>query len=236
VSRGLRVAALAVAAACVLSLSACGIAHDAAPRTIDTDNVPVELLQPRTAPATTLGADVPQKEALVYLVDERQRSVVPVTRAVPTPINTQQILRQLIAARPTDEETADGLSNVITRQTRLLGVTEEGGGSLVTIDLDNFFPGLTSEEVTLATAQMVYTLTARRSLDTPVRVQVQVRGRAQELRTAEGRSKMVVSCADFAELGPSESCKTTSGTTTTIDTGTPPVPSTEATPTTSGRE
>ena len=152
------------------------------------------------------------------------------TRPVPTPVNTQQILRQLIAARPSDEETAEGLSNVITRQTRLLGVTEEGGGSLVTIDLDNFFPGLTSEEVTLATAQMVYTLTARRSLDTPVRVQVLVRGQPQELRTAEGRSKTVVSCEDFADLGPAESCKTA------ITTGTPPVPSTGPTPTTTGRE
>jgi hypothetical protein len=214
----------------MLTVSACGITHDAAPRVIDTDNVPVELLLPTTAPPTTLGADVPQKEALMYLVDERERSVVPVTRQVPTPVNTQQILRGLIAARPSDEETAKGLSNVITRQTRLLGVTEESGGSLVTIDLDSFFPGLTSEEVTLATAQMVYTLTARRSLDTPVRVQVLVRGQPQEVRTAEGRSKTVVSCEDFADLGPAASCKTA------IITGTPPVPSTGLTPTTTGQE
>jgi hypothetical protein len=40
---------------------------------IDTDNVPVELLQPTTAPPTTLGDDVPQKDALVYLVNERNR-------------------------------------------------------------------------------------------------------------------------------------------------------------------
>lgn len=225
-SRWSRLAALAAVAVSVLAVSACGIAHDAAPRVLDTDNVPVELLQPTTAPPTTLGADVPQKDALVYLVDERARMVEPVTRPVPTPINTQQILRQLIAARPTDEETSEGLSNVITRQTRLLGVTEENGGSMVTIDLESFFPGLTSEEVTLATAQMVYTLTARRSLGTPVQMQVLVRGRAQELRTAEGRSKTVVSCADFVELGPPESCKTTS-TSTTIGVGTAPVPSTE---------
>jgi len=222
-----RAAAVASLVLSALTVSACGIAHDASPRVIDTDNVPVELLQPTTAPPTTLGADVPQKDALVYLVNERNREVEPVIRAVPTPINTQQILRQLIAARPTDDETDEGLSNVITRQTRLLGVTEERGGSLVTIDLENFFPGLTSEEVTLATAQMVYTLTARRGLDTPVQVQVLVRGRPQELRTAEGRSKTVVSCADFVDLGPPESCRATT-TSTTIEVGPAPVPPTEA--------
>ena len=72
-SRCSRAAAAVAAAGCLLTVSACGIAHDAAPRVIDTDNVPVSCCNPTTAPPTTLGADVPQKEALIYLVDERER-------------------------------------------------------------------------------------------------------------------------------------------------------------------
>jgi hypothetical protein len=211
----------------VAALAGCGIARDGEPRAIDKESVPVDLLLPTTAPPTTLGRDVPQKEASMFLVDERERKVVPVTRSIPIPVNTQQILRQLIGLRPTDEDSAEGLSNVITRQTRLLRVETEGTDQpTVSIDLDTFFPGLTSEEVTLAIAQMVYTVNA----DTPgAEVQFLVRGRPQEIRTAEGKSKEVVSCADFAKLGQEASCTTDGkGAATVVSTGTPPVPSTDA--------
>jgi hypothetical protein len=210
------------------AVAGCGIARDGEPRAIDKENVPVDLLLPTTAPPTTLGRDVPQKEASMFLVDELERKVVPVTRSIPVPVNTQQILRQLIGLRPTDEDSAKGLSNVITRQTRLLGVKSGGNGRpMVWIDLDTFFPGLTSEEVTLAIAQMVYTVNA----DTPgADVQFLVRGRPQEIRTAEGKSKEVVSCADFAKLGQEASCATDAArASTVVSTGTPPVPSTTVT-------
>lgn len=211
-SRPARVTALAAVAVAASSvLAGCGIARDAKPRAIDKSSVPYDLLSPTTAPSTTLAPDVPTQDAIVYLIDERNRFVKPVTRAVPRPVSLSQTLRQLIDTRPDDREQSAHLSNLITKRTKLIEVRVDPSpngpsSNLVTVNLDQFFPSLTSEDVSLAIAQVVFTV------DTKVcnsRVQFQVRGRREGVRAADGTTKWEVSTEDFRTyLPPNENSPT----------------------------
>jgi spore germination protein GerM len=211
----------ALAALAAAALVSCGIARDAKPRAIDKSSVPYDLLSPTTGPSTTLAQDVPTQDAIVYLIDERNRFVKPVTRAVPRPVSLSQTLRQLIDTRPDEREVSAHLSNLITKRTKLIEVRVDSlpsgpSDNLVTVNLDQFFPGLTSEDVSLAIAQVVFTV------DTKVcksRVEFQVRGRREGVRAADGTTKWDVSTDDFRTYLPPNENSPTCGSTSTTRTG-----------------
>jgi hypothetical protein len=215
------------AAVAAVTLASCGIARDAKPRAIEKSSVPFDLLSPTTAPSTTLGPDVPTQDAIIYLIDERNRFVKPVTRAVPRPVSLSQTLRQLIETRPDEREREAHLSNLITRRTKLIEVRSESSGSstqpganLVTVNLDQFFPGLTSEDVSLAIAQVVFTIDSKVCNS---RVQFQVRGRLEGVRAADGTTKWDVTPDDFRTYLPPNENSPTCGS-NALPTSAPPVP------------
>jgi hypothetical protein len=190
----------------------CGIADDSHPRAIARSAVPYDLLSPTTSPVTGLTPNLPRDNAILYLADEEERVVRGVNRDVARPVNLSQVLRQLIDARHQPDD-PPGLSNLISRRTKLIEVRTAktvSGGQRVTINLDQFFPGLSSDDVSLAIAQVVFTvdqeLRNQNGGDTgqPVSVQFQVRGQKKDIRTSDGQTKAEVTVDDFAAFDPNK--------------------------------
>ena len=193
---------MALGLASVLALAAgCAISNDPEPRRIDAADVPYDLLNPTTAPPATLGANVPREETFIYLALEQERKVTPVLRRVPRPVTLDQRLLQLVEARPDAEEREQGKSNVITRHTRIREVRQEmiGEQRRVVIDLDRFFPGLGSDDVSLAIAQVVFTVDQQYP---GAEVEFRVDGQPESIRTGGGTALDVVSTADFLRVQP----------------------------------
>jgi hypothetical protein len=192
-----------VLAALATAVAGCAIPNDPQPRRIDPGAVPYDLLNPTTAPPTTLGRNVPVDESIIFLAQEADRVVVPTLREVARPVTLDGRLLQLIEARPNPEERDKGLSNVITRHTRIREVRQDrvDGVRRVIIDLDRFFPGLGSEDVSLAVAQVVFTV----DLQYPdAEVEFRVDGQTEGIRTAAGTSLDVVSRKDFCQYAQEE--------------------------------
>lgn len=189
-----------------LVVGSCSLPTDDAPRQIAADDVEYGLLSPTTAPPDTVGPEVLTAEAAIYLVDEQDRVVRPVRRDVTQPVNIQSILHALFDARPSSGEERDGLSNVIPRQTRLLDVRRNEVEDRVTLDLESFFPGLTAEEVSLAVAQVVFTVTE----ESPgAAVQFLVQGQQADISTAGGKSEPVVRRSDLLVYDPTQAAAST---------------------------
>lgn len=189
----------------------CGFPAEDQPRLLSADEVGFDLLSPTTAPPTTLGPGVRTEEATLYLVDAEEEVVTPVTREIAAPMNLDTVLRALFEARPTPSEQEEGLTNVITPQTRLLEVTEDASGSRIVIDVANYFPGLTFDEVSYAIAQIVFTLSNLKGND--VAVAIFVEGQPEEVRTGDGKSVPQVTKDDLVEFD--ATAPTTTGTVAT---------------------
>jgi hypothetical protein len=181
-------------------VAGCAISNDPEPRRIDTADVPYDLLNPTTAPTATLSTSVPADDTVIYLALEKERKVSPVVRVVPRPVTLDQRLQQLIEARPDALEREAGKSNVITSHTRIREVRQEtvAEDRRVIIDLDRFFPGLGSDDVSLAVAQIVYTVDQQYPA---AEVEFRVDGQPESIRTAAGTAQDVVSRVDFLEYG-----------------------------------
>ncbi len=193
VSRAL--VAMRVLAVLALVPGACGFPAEDEPRLLDPDSVGYDLLSPTTAPPVTLACGAITDVAYLYLVNADDRTVARVERKVAAPKNTATVLRALFDARPTEADQEAGLSNVITSQTRLLEVRE--AGSRVVLDLDSYFPGLNADEVSLAIAQIVYTLG---ELDARTELAIFVRGQPEDVRTGDGKSVSEVSMQDLQDF------------------------------------
>jgi hypothetical protein len=202
----------------------CGIADDSHPRAIAKSAVPYDLLSPTTSPVTGLTPNVPGDNAILYLADEEERVVRGVNRDVARPVNLSQVLRQLIDARHQPDD-PPGLSNLISRRTKLIEVRTAAtldGGQRVTINLDQFFPGLSSDDVSLAIAQVVFTVDQELrnqnadgsgQPDQAVSVEFQVRGQKKDIRTSEGQTTGDVTVDDFAQFDPKNRTDDGAGTT-----------------------
>jgi hypothetical protein len=227
----------ALVAVVALVAAGCGIADDGHPRAIAKSAVPYDLLSPTTASVTTLPPGAPADNAILYLADEEARVVRGVNRMVPRPVNVSQVLRQLIDAQPLDPP-ADppGLSNLISRRIKLIEVRTAAtldGGQRVTINLDQFFPGLSSDDVSLAVAQMVFTVTRELqnqnagAAGQQVSVEFQVRGQKKDIRTGDGQTTGEVTVDDFAAFDPKK--QPDESTSTSVSLGPAPQPSTSTT-------
>jgi hypothetical protein len=193
-----RVLALGLSTAVAL-VAGCAISSDPEPRRIDAADVPYDLLNPTTAPPASLAVGVPTEDAVIYLADEKDRRVTPVLRSVPRPLTLDQRLLQLVETRPSEKERDEGISNVITRHTRIREVRQEeiGAQRRVIIDLDRFFPGLGSDDVSLAIAQVVFTVDDHYAGS---EVEFRVDGQPESIRTGGGTALDVVTTEDFIEF------------------------------------
>lgn len=200
----------------------CGFPEEEEPRLLNADEVGFDLLSPTTAPPTTLGDDIAQTDAILYLVDAEAEVVKPVTRKIAEPKNLDTVLRALFEARPTRQDEVDGLTNVITPQTRLLEVieAEDASGPRIIIDLASYFPGLTFDEVSFAIAQIVFTISHLKG-GKDVAVAIYVEGQPEDVRTDDGKSVPQVSKADLSDFDEASATSTTTTTTVSVVAGMP---------------
>lgn len=171
---------LAAVATAVL-LAACGVPGDDAPRPLDEQAVPFDLLAPTAESTTTSVPSVfaDTDRVAVYLADPDGK-LQAVRRPVTTPVTVAKVIEALLAG-PTEEESSR-LATAITSGTELLGSDGPNDG-LVTINLSRDVLDITGRQQILALAQVVWTVTALPRVD---RVLFQFEGEPAEVQNGNG--------------------------------------------------
>ena len=156
----------------LLSLAACGIQPDAAPRDIPVDDLVEE--QGVSSGTSASGAD---RIFLVAPGDEDKLSSVP--RSAPT---REDLIEVLLLGPNAEELEAQWVSN-IPSGTELLSTTSQG--NVFTIDLSRDLIGLTGSPLAQAVAQIVYTASELPGVGA---VQITIEGEALPLPKGNGDS------------------------------------------------
>jgi spore germination protein GerM len=142
----------------VLGAAACGLPTASSPERIDPASVPYGLLaSPSVAPATPVAGPA----TTVYLVDGDR--LMPAPRRV-TGLNVPAEALRALLEGPTPSESAAGLVSDIPTQTRLISL--DLNGTVAAVDLSNDFGTTGGSQQVLAVAQIVYTLTASKYINT----------------------------------------------------------------------
>jgi spore germination protein GerM len=140
----------------VLVLAGCGIPNGGA-KAIPTADVPFHLLDPATTSTTTQpGPPAVGVAETIFLVAPDQQHVTPVVRDVPVPASLTQILGALLAG-PTSVEQASGIATFVSGNRNQ--VTASASGGVATVNFATNPVQLVGPDLTLAIAQIVYTVT-----------------------------------------------------------------------------
>jgi hypothetical protein len=136
-------------------VTACGVRDQSTETRIGRDDVPFELLEatPGGGEPTAGEQGAPLRRITIFL--ESAGGLVPVTREVPEPVRTSDVLRAL-AAGPTPDEEAFGVQTAITSGRAAPSVRR--ADALAVVELDDAFFSEGADQVT-ALAQIVFTLT-----------------------------------------------------------------------------
>jgi spore germination protein GerM len=191
---GLAAAALAIVA---LGVVGCGIPTDDSPRAISRENVPDDIADDTTEPTASQSTVV----APIYLIQSPDDPrLVAVQRRVPagSPAanpDPAAVLETLLTATANPEEQADGITNLIPQDTRLVTPPELARGTLV-VDLTNEIFDVVGENQRAAFGQIV--CTANR-LDGVHFVRFLVNGKPTEVQVDSGATGGPVTCADDYE-------------------------------------
>ena len=183
-----RLAALVAVIAVVVS--ACGIPLDGEPRAIDAATpTPVEEQPTPTPQAVQLFT--------IFLTDAEGR-VRPVERELPDPLTITALVEER-RETPTEQETEQGLVTLIPAETALFAAPEPPEGGTAIIDLaSGSLDTLEDDFLTLAVAQIVWTLSGSPSID---RVVIRIDGEDQFWPTdGEDKQRLVVN--DYASFDP----------------------------------
>jgi germination protein M len=181
-----------LAGSLVAALAGCGLPSASTPHQ-PAGPVPFSLLAP-TLPART-ATPVPGPAVRIYLV--RRNHLVPATRHAVGDNLPADALRLLLAG-PTAREAASGKTTDIPAGTRLVSLDLRG--SIATVDVSSPFGNVGGSSQVLAVAQIVWTLTASKYIDT---VRFVLNGKRIEVPngsgslSAKGRSR-----ADFRKVAP----------------------------------
>jgi spore germination protein GerM len=135
---------------------ACGVPDDTRPRSLDSADVPEELLASSTSSTEVRDDGGARQSVVIYLVD-REGLLAPVTRLVAR-ADTKTLLEELLRGA-TDADADRGLRSEIPPNTRLLGIDVLQDDDVITIDLSSQFTSAVGDGELLAQAQVVYTAT-----------------------------------------------------------------------------
>lgn len=193
--RRLVLAVLAIALA-----AGCGVRADRTPRTLESNDVPFDLLAPATSVANAQGEGIGRT---VWFVDNNgllSRG----QRPIEGPVTVEVILEALLKG-VTDAEANNGLRSNITTGTKLLDVQGPTDG-LVTVNLSGEILTVSREQQRLALAQVVFTVTGLPNVDRVLfefdGKPTQVPGRGDEL------TDQPLTRNDFAQFDPTATTTT----------------------------
>ncbi|MDH4145773.1 MAG: GerMN domain-containing protein [Acidimicrobiia bacterium] len=161
--RARRRAAVALAGlAAVVALAGCSIAAEAEPRIIAADKVPEDLRQAPQEGATELPSDLVQRH-WVFLVKVPTAGGQPalrgVQRAIPRPANVNGALHSLFDVGLLPAEAEAGLTNYLVDRAEVLQLHTDEDVKLFRVELDEDLAGLEKSALSLALAQIVFTVT-----------------------------------------------------------------------------
>jgi len=210
-------------------LAACGVPSDGAPRAIDADRMPEDLLLPNTAEGV-----VGEGTGRIWLYDEVDGLLVWARRDIDETADAATRATQALELLLQGTNTAENeraITTRIPRATRLLGVSLDG--DVLTIDLSEEFLDVQGSSQRIATGQLVLTAD---EFDEVRKVRLSVDGQLRKALTDTGEERDEVTSFDYAELSVTEderpitptpttstSTTTTSTTTTTTTTTTVPI-------------
>jgi spore germination protein GerM len=188
---------LAALVAALLLVGACGVNENSQPQLIPIENLPADLLVPGNN-GTTAAATPLTETVKVYFVVRRsgQPRLVATDREVTQPADGHARIEALLKQRPSDLEVKDGVTSSIPSGVTVTAVRPVTGG--VEIDLSDFL-GVNGEELVIAFAQLVYTASEQKGVNT---VQFAVDGKPINAIVADGQEKQVLSRSDYAPLRP----------------------------------
>ncbi len=173
-----------------LTLAACGVPSQGEAERIPADRVPFGLVA-RAGESPTSSA-VGAVGSTVYLI--RSDGLVPVERSVSGP--TGQELVALLAAGPSEAESANGLRSAINDEDVVGNVVVSA--PVAGVDLSDRFGELPRGDQLLAVAQLVYTLTG---IPEVKQLTFQLDGRPTAVPRADGSlSDLPVGREDYREL------------------------------------
>lgn len=195
-SSGRRKAWAAILIGC-LAATSCAVSGlvtaEEASRAVQFDQETDDALLGTGAQPTIAPVGSSAKSRRIYLVDQDDRVLVALDRAIAEPVNTDRVLRALFETRPSSEELHMGLVNIIPRDVTLRDL--HTSGDLIVVNLDRW--PLTSQDSMLALAQIVFTATQ----DAPkATIKITVEGKPLPLLSEDGRERDVVGRIDFPNL------------------------------------
>jgi spore germination protein GerM len=194
---GLGAAALAVV---TLGVAGCGIPADDNPRAISRENVPADVAD-HTTGAT---ASEPTVDARIYLVQSSDDPrLVSVNRQVPADsptagLDPAAVLETLLTATANPQEQAEGITNLIPRDTRLASQPELARGTLVVDLTSEIFDDVEGENQRAAFGQIVCTANVLEGVHS---VRFLVEGEPSDVQSDSGATGGPVTCAnDYQRL------------------------------------
>jgi hypothetical protein len=186
----LRLVALASA---VMAVTGCGLPASGHVVRVDPHGVPFGLL----ATAPTGSATPPPRGPVtdVYFVQGDRLATTP-RRVVGENIPAEAV--RLLITGPTPAESQRGVTSDVPTQTRLISL--DLNGPVATVDLSSEFGTVGGSDQVLAVAQIVYTLTASRYIDS---VRFAINGKLSEVPDGSGSLSIAPrSRADYPKLAP----------------------------------
>ena len=146
---------VATAMALLLVATGCGLSVEDEPRELAADDVPGDLLTPRSTTTTSTTTPAVTRTIAIHLVDSDGR-LASVDRQLPDPVTVVDLIRSLLEGA-TDQESERGLRSVIASTTELLSSQRRDRTVVLNFSADFAIPqgegGITS------IAQVVFTAT-----------------------------------------------------------------------------
>jgi spore germination protein GerM len=141
--------------ALLLVATGCGLSVEDEPRELAADDVPGDLLTPRSTTTTSTTTPAVTRTVQIYLVDSDAR-LASVDRELPDPVTVVDLIRSLLDGA-TDQESERGIRSVIASTTELLSSQRRDRTVVLNFSADFAIPqgegGITS------VAQVVFTAT-----------------------------------------------------------------------------
>ena len=151
--------------ALVLALSACGLPRDETPQVLDLQDVPRDLRPgqlPTPAPVPALRAGKLLSDQQIFMVSSNGRTLEGVLREVGD--SPQELLDTLLLGT-FQQEALNSITTAITRETEVQDVQINTLFRLATVDLAPGSLDARNSEQKLAFAQIVFTLTSLKDID-----------------------------------------------------------------------
>lgn len=177
-------------AALAMTATACSIPEDAEPRVLTVPTPTPVAEAPTPTPVIT-------ESTTIYLTDD-QRRVRPANRELPRPLTISSLIEEL-RETPTEGELALGLASAIPPDLMMFSEPTADETGLATVDfVTGGLDTLTGDELILAVAQLVWTLTESPSVE---RVKIRIDGVDEQWPT-DGDDKLILERNDYRSFDP----------------------------------